>query len=240
MKKILKDEQGVTLVELIATLAVFLVVLFFFGMIMSSLSKGYAMQKQQVEFQQMANDMVANMTKIVNKKGIYEKAGYLGKFKTDSLAGKSSWQAEQVIVVFDPERSDLKTFDWTEAGKNKISITDVLDAEKVNGRIYQLPKQDYKIKIFQQKNKNETLKTQFEAPNYRDTFTIQSSVTILFYKGDIDFNKYVEIGGESINLSGTDGIENKEAEKILYIRKAELTYRDEKKAKGEIPGEGRW
>jgi hypothetical protein len=240
MKNILKDEQGVTLVELIATLAVFLVVLFFFGMIMSSLSKGYAIQSRQVKLQQMANDMVVQMIGIVNKEGIYEKAGYLGKFKTDSVTGKSSWQTDQVVVVFDPDRSDLKTFDWTEPGTNKIAITDILDASKSNGKIYRLPNHKSKVKIFQHKNKNESLKTQFESPNYRDTFTIQNSVTILFYEGDIDFNKYVEADGETINLSGANGIEEKEAKKILYIRNAELTYRDEKKAKGEIPGEGRW
>lgn len=240
MKKLLKDEKGLSLVEMIATLAIFSIVILFFGMIINSLGKAFTIQGQQVEFQQIANDMIVQMNGIMNKKGLYEKAGYLGKFTTNGTTGKSSWLDQQVITVFDPERADLKSIDWIDAGKNRIGVTDVLDAEKSAGKTYQLKNKDYKIKVFQKKNKNESLKTQFETPNYRDTFTIQTSVTILFYKDQIDFSDYLEAGGEDINLSGAQGIEEKEAAKILYVRKAELTYRDEMKARGEIPGEGRW
>lgn len=209
-------------------------------MILNNLGKATSSQGQQAEFQHTANNMIIQMNQIMNKKGLYEQAGYLGKFTTNESTGKSSWIDEQVITVFDPERSDLKTIAWTDNGKNKVGITDVLDSGKKMGKTYQLKDEGFKIKVFQKKNKNEELKTQFETPNYRDTFTIQTSVTIIFYKDDIDFSSYLDNGGEGINLSEKQGVEEKEASKVLYTRKAELTYRDEMKARGEIPGEGRW
>lgn len=120
-------------------------------MIINSLGKAFTIQGQQVEFQQIANDMIVQMNGIMNKKGLYEKAGYLGKFTTNGTTGKSSWLDQQVITVFDPERADLKSIDWIDAGKNKIGITDVLDAEKSVGKTYQLKNKDYKIKVFQKK-----------------------------------------------------------------------------------------
>ncbi|WP_207695390.1 hypothetical protein DOK67_0001767 [Enterococcus sp. DIV0212c] len=242
MSRILKDEDGLTLIEMIATLAIFSIVILFFGAIIGSIGKAFSIQGQKVEFQQTANDIVAQINQLSKKKGLYEKAGYLGKFPTTASSG-NPWQTDQIISVFDSEATNQKPIDLTEQGKNKIGLTDILDATKDSGknseaRFYRLKNQEYKIKIFQQKNKNESLKTQFKTPNYRDTFTIQTSVTILFYKGTIDFNRYVKNG--EINLSGKDGVEEKEAAAILYSRKAEFTYRDELKAKGEIPGEGRW
>lgn len=155
MSKILKNEDGLTLIEMIATLAIFSIVILFFGAVIGSIGKAFSIQGEKIEFQQTANDIVVQINQLSKIEGLYEKAGYLGKFPA-TTSSENPWQTNQIISVFDSEAANQKPIALSEQGKNKIGLTDIVDATKDSGknsnaRFYQLKIKTIKSKFFSKK-----------------------------------------------------------------------------------------
>lgn len=228
MNKLIKNEQGLTLIELIGATVVFGLAFLLFSGILFSISKTSTVQGQQVEIQQIANSMVAQMESISKIDGIYEEAGYLGKFES------KSWSTKHIIKSLD--KNNLVELLPLAQGENPIYVSDILDTLNNRAESYQIKDSEVKVKLIQQKNENEVTNTIYSTPNYRDTFSIQVSGAILFYKEEIDFSRYYD------TATGLWQIEKllEEEQTIVYSRKFVLTYRDDQKANGEVPGNGRW
>ncbi|MDR0922383.1 MAG: type II secretion system protein [Lactobacillales bacterium] len=245
MRDFIEDEQGVTLVELLGTVAIMGVVLVLFSSVLYLISKANEKQMMKVEMQQIANRMYLQMEKISRTPNIVEKAGYLGKYAGgDGATDVTPWN-EAFIVKVNKESdkgSGGKIFSelhLNDEGSNEIALTDITDTSNNACKSYSFKRdKNMKIKVIQQKNKNEVTNTNYETPNYRDIFTVQNSVFILFYKESINFGQadyYDSAGAMDIGK-----LKQENQDKIKYIRKFELTYRDESKSEGGVPGDGRW
>ncbi|MGX7420622.1 pilus assembly FimT family protein [Carnobacterium gallinarum] len=230
MQRKLKEERGVTLVELITILALLGIVFSLSGGLFYSIAKTSSIQKQMVEIQQTANGIVSEIESISKIPGLYEEAGYIGKY-----VGKE-WEETHIIkpLKFD-EAGDPVEMTVTDEGENRIALTDITDTLNQSKQVFQLNNPEIKIKIMQEKNENELTKTIYSTPNYRDTFSIQTTVMVLFYRDKIDFSKYHDdrTGGWSFD-------ELKALSNVVYSRETVVQYRDNAKAKGDIPGNGRW
>ncbi|MBP1042802.1 type II secretion system protein [Vagococcus sp. BWB3-3] len=229
--KILKDERGLSLIELLGALAIFGLVAILLSSVLFSISKASTVQGQQVEFQQTANLMVSQIESISKTPGIYQDAQYYGKF-----TAPDKWK-DIHIVKTGADASNPSADDKYASGANKIYVTDINDNDNTKADTYQIKEAGIKIKVLQQKNENDERKTHYGTGNYRDSFSIQTSGIVLFYKEEIEFSKYYD------KSTGTWQLEKLLAEnsnKVKYSRKFVYSYRDDQKAKGDVPGNGRW
>ncbi|QIL45811.1 type II secretion system protein [Vagococcus coleopterorum] len=231
MNKFLKDERGVSLIELIGVTVLLGVMSILISGIFFTTVKTTDIQGEKVQIQQAANNMFAQMESISKIKNIYKDAGYLGKFTG------VDWHKAHIIK---PLAEDAATGEWLamkdeEQGTNKIAITNINDTLNKTKTTYQIKNPKIKIKILQQKNENEVTNTQYKTPNYRDTFSIQTTVMVLFYKDDINFSEYYEAESGTWEFDKLSKLTN-----TVYSRKSVMYYRDDDKAKGDVPGDGRW
>lgn len=227
----LKEERGVSIPELLGIIAVLGIVLALMSGIFLSIVKTTTIQGQKVEMQQTANNLVVQLEKISKIDGIYEQAGYLGKF-----VGIDWKQAH----IFKPLVQENGSDEWVEMsltgqGANQVALTDINDTLNQSKEMFKIKDPAIKIKILQQKNENEVTKTLYGTPNYRDTFSIQTTVMILFYKEEINFTDYYQTSTGYWKFE-----EIKQHPNVVYSREAMFYYRDDAKSKGEIPGNGRW
>ncbi|MBO0475889.1 hypothetical protein DOK76_02325 [Vagococcus sp. DIV0080] len=192
MKRIISNEEGITLVELVAGLALLGLILIPLGTLLSFAGDSVKLQREQADIQSTANLMVAQMIAISQKEGLYEQAGY-------SDYGTPAWEQKHIVKV-------------NGSGTNKVEVTDILDKDNQRKKTYQIKNPKVSIHVDQKKNIHDNRKNNQLLSNSRDTFTIQESVEITFKK------------------------EGKE----VFSQQVELDYRDEKKAVGEIGGEGYW
>lgn len=228
---IIKDERGLSLIELLGALVIFGLVSVLLSSVLFSISKASTVQSQQVEFQQTANMMILQIEKISKTAEIYQKANYWGKF-TDT----SAWKETHIVKIVEGDEKESDENTPGNSGVNPIYLTDINDAENAKTTSYQIKEKDLKIKILQQKNEHEERKTTYGTTSYRDTFTIQTSGIILFYKDTITFSDYYTAAG----VWEMDKLLADNKEKIHYSRKFVSNYRDDDKAKGAVPGNGRW
>ncbi|WP_086348143.1 hypothetical protein [Candidatus Enterococcus clewellii] len=229
MKKLLNNERGLSLVELLGAIILFGLASLLFGGVLFSIAKTSEVQGQQVAIQQTANGMVAQMESISTIENIYEKAGYRGKFNS------SNWVDAHIVKALSEDR--LAEIQPLAQGQNPLYLSDILDTTNQRAQGYQVKDKTIKIKLIQQKNENEQTKTIYATPNYRDTFSIQTSGVILFYKKDIAFDGYYT---SETGLWAIEELLQENEDSIVYSRKFVLTYRDDEKASGEVPGNGRW
>lgn len=234
MQRIVEDERGLSLIEVLSVLTISGVVFALISGLFLSITKTTSIQGGKVEMQQTANGILAQVERISNISGIYEQAGYLGKFVGSS--GTNAWNDAHIVKLLQED----ETGDWletsrTDQGLNRIAVTDITDTLNQSKEIFQIKNSETKIKILQQKNENELTKTIYTTPNYRDTFSIQTTVMVLFYNEEIDFSDYYDAITGFWDYSGI-----KELPNVLYSRESVFNYRDDAKSKGEIPGNGRW
>ncbi|MBL1229156.1 type II secretion system protein [Enterococcus sp. BWB1-3] len=228
MRKLLQDENGLSMFELIGAITIFGLASFLFSAILFSIFRASVLQGQQLELQQTANNLVAQMEGISKIENIYKDAGYRGKFNSD-------WSEAHIVKILAADKmSELLSIDQ---GDNPLYISDILDTSNQRASSYHVKDQNIKIKLIQQKNENEVTKTIYATPNYRDTFSIQTSGVILFYKEEIEFSDYYD---SSAGLWALEQLLAENEASIVYSRKFVLTYRDDEKASGEVPGNGRW
>lgn len=238
MKELRENEKGITLIELLAGVMLLTLVGSLLMGVLDGVNKIHTSQSQRVEYQQVANSIYAHMNYIAKIDGLAEKAGYKGKFDSPS-----AWAESHIVKVLEVPQgkgsSDSpETFSeigLAADGSNRIALTDILDTMNERNRVYSLTNKKQKIKVIQQKNKNEATNTIYGTPNYRDTFTIQMSVLILFYEGDISFSSYYDGSQQEWDIETLKSLNN-----VKYTREFEITYRDEEKAEGGVPGDGRW
>lgn len=234
MQRIVKDERGLSFIEVLSVLTICGVVFALVSGLLLSISKTTSIQAEKIEMQQTANSILAQVERISNISGIYEQAGYLGEFVGSS--GTNAWNDAHIVKLLQEDG----TGEWLETsrigpGGNRIAITDITDTLNQSKEIFQMKNSETKIKILQQKNENELTKTIYTTPNYRDTFSIQSTVMVLFYNEKIDFSDYYDEITGFWNYN-----EIKELPNVLYSRESVFCYRDDAKSKGEVPGNGRW
>lgn len=162
MKYIVSDEDGITLVELLAGLALLGLILVPLGTLLAFAADSVRVQKEKAEIQNVTNLMVAQMIAISEKDDLYQSAGY-------SEYGTPNWEKEHIIKV-------------NGNGTNKIEITDVLDKDNRRKKTFKMSDSKISIHIDQTKNINDSRKNNQLLSNSRDTFTIQESVVIRFEK----------------------------------------------------------
>lgn len=162
MKELIRDEDGVTLVELLAGLALLSLILIPLGSVLSISAKSVKIQREQAEIQSVANLMTAQMIDISQRKNIYRNIGY-------EDYGSSEWDKNHLLKI----RNN---------GSETIDITDANDTGFNRKKSYRVPSPDVTIHVDQKKNKNDQRKTNQNLYNARDTFTIQETVTIYFEK----------------------------------------------------------
>ncbi len=229
MKHVLENQKGLTLVELLGTIAIFGFIASLLTSILFSISTTSKIQSQKVELQQIANGLVTQMEKISNIPDIYEKAGYRGKFV-------GSWNDEYIVKILKKSSGNnewVENTNLTNAGENMIGITDINDNLNQKVTFFKATNPKINIKVIQQKNENSQTKTIFSMPNYRDDFAIQTTALILFFKDPIDFMHYYDSQTGLFNLEKIKKIPT-----VIYFREAIFTYRDHSKVKGEVPGDG--
>lgn len=228
MKTRLADEQGVSLVELLGAIVIFSTFVAIFSSTLYIIIQASVRQGRIAAFQGMANEIVAQVQQIAKIDGIYEYAGYLGKY--DSLL----FHEEHIVKVM-PEGAISAGI--TDEGSPRMIVTDIADTSNIRGRLYDTKDHEIKLKIIQQKNENEATLTQHYTPNYRDTFSIQSKVLILFYKETIHFQDYYD---DTTGWWQLEDLLDDHQEQTVYQREFTVTYRDDEKARGGVPGNGRW
>lgn len=234
MMTVIQNEEGLSLIEVLGALAIFGLVATLLSSVLFSISKASTIQGQQVEYQQTANLMIAQIEKINRNSDIYTEANYFGKFNPNV-----NWKETHIIKLTDGDTSKAQTNAPSKDGLNPIFLTDINDNSNLKAESYQIKDRAVKIKVLLQKNEHEARKTSYGTSSYRDTFTIQTSGIILFYKGSINFTPFYD------SDSGVWDMENlltatSTKDKIQYSRKFVSSYRDDQKAKGDTPGNGRW
>lgn len=174
MRQIWTDEEGITLVELLAGLALLGLIIIPLSMILSVSTKSTKIQKEQAEIQRVTNLMVAQMISISQKEGLYKQAGY-------SDYGSAAWDNNHMLKV-------------NHNGEEQIEITDILDTNSQRKKIYQVASPGVTIHVEQSKNRNNQRKTNQSLNNRRDSFTIQETVNICFKKNGQDiYSQQVEL-----------------------------------------------
>lgn len=228
MKTYIADEKGISTVELLGAVLIFGIVIAMFSSTLHLIVQASTLQGRIVRYQQMANEIVAQTEGIAKTNGIYEQAGYLGKF--DSL----NFHEEHILKVI-PEGASGENM--TDQGSSRLMLTDINDTTNSRGRYYDTKDSNIKLKLIQQKNENEVTRTQYYTANYRDTFTIQTKVLLIFYTGDINFSDYYDYSTGWWQLA--DLLADYQ-EQAIYHREFSIQYRDDDKARGGVPGDGRW
>lgn len=228
----IKDEQGLTLIEVLGSLVIFGLVATLLSSILFSISKASTIQGQQVEFQQTANMMIAKIEKISRTPEVYQDANYFGKFNEEL-----NWKETHIVRITDGDLLDSEVNAPSQEGLNPIYLTDINDNTHAKSDSYSIKDKTIKIKVLLQKNENDTRKTSYGTASYRDTFTIQTSGIILFYQDSINFPPYYNSESGTWNMKE---LLKDHKKKIRYSRQFVSSYRDDDKAKGESPGNGRW
>lgn len=228
MKTRLADEQGVSLVELLGAIVIFSAFVAIFSSTLYLIIEASARQGRIATLQGMANEIVTQAQQIAKIDGIYEYAGYLGKY--DSLL----FHEEHIVKVM-PEGTLGAGI--TDEGTSRMIVTDIADTSNIRGRLYDTKDSEINLKIIQQKNENEATLTHHYTPNYRDTFSIQTKVLILFYKETIDFQDYYD---DTTGWWRLEDLLDDHQKQTVYKREFTLSYRDDEKARGGVPGNGRW
>lgn len=234
MKKIIYDEDGLTLIELLGTIVILSIVLLLFSSLLSSMVSTAKNQRLYLKLQNMSNQIASRSNSISRIPNIYSQAGYRGL-----LIGDTTWNISPVVKVSKKIGTDTyEELSPESPGQSAVWINDILDSTTT--KEYSLQEEHLKIKMIQEINPENTAYykvNDIELPNYRDTFTIQTKVTLIFYKEDIIFDNYYD------QVTGTWNFKdlfNKEKNQIVYSDNFHFEYRDDEKAQGGVPGNGRW
>ena len=94
-----------------------------------------------------------------------------------------------------------------------------------------------KLKVYLVKNKHENQVLKQGETNFRDSFSIQSTVYVVFYKGLINWSTYIPEENAPMKLAE---VKKDMSDEIVYTRVFDVTYRDDAKSAGEVAGNGKW
>lgn len=87
------------------------------------------------------------------------------------------------------------------------------------------------------KNKDENEVMQHGEKNFRDSFSVQTTAYVIFYKGEVAWQDLIKTANQSLDMTALKSLEDA---KIVYAREFELSYRDDAKSAGEVSGNGKW
>ncbi|WP_312542648.1 prepilin-type N-terminal cleavage/methylation domain-containing protein [Enterococcus sp.] len=228
MRKLYKNENGFTLVETLSALVILGILGGGIIGICLQIMSISTLQSKKIEFQQISNNIVLEMEKISQIDGLYEQAGYLGKYVG------VPWNDAHIIKVLNTAGA-LEEIDKMAEGAHQIGLTHINDNLNQTITYFGIKDDTIKIKIFQNKNEHDVTKTIYSLPNYRDSFSIQTTALIIFYQDQIAFSQYYNTHTGLWNFNDLSTLEN-----VLYARKTTFTYRDNSKARGDVPGSGKW
>lgn len=234
IKKIIYDEEGLTLIEVLGTIVILSIVLLLFSNLLSTLVLTTKNQKLLLKLQNISNQIASQSNSISRIPNIYSQAGYRGL-----LIGDTTWNISPVVKVSQKIGADTYAELSPESpGQLAVWVNDILDSTTL--KQYSLQEEHLKIKIIQEINPENAAYYKINdiaLPNYRDSFTIQTKITLIFYKGDIIFDSYYN---QATGTWDFEGLFNKEKNQIVYLDNFHFEYRDDEKARGGVPGNGHW
>lgn len=249
----LQDETGITLTEVLAVIVLLAIVTTLLTTVASHMFTVRNRQETKIKVQRIANSLYADFNTISNeslvnvrKGGVKSDEYSLGesaKYRRDSYYGtkwlsyltKMAWVVDPGLYVGGaPGSSGIYVQDCWDNGIEKLVIARPKDESVVN--TYQTPK-GINLKIYQVKNKQEDQVLKQGESNYRDSFSVQTTVYIVFYKGYINWHNYISEENAPMKL---DDVKRDNAKDIVYSRVFDVSYRDDAKSAGEVAGNGRW
>lgn len=235
MMKDLKDETGITLTELLAVIILVAMVTTLVATMASHVFTIRNIQEYKVKTQTIANSLYNELNTYSNELLINQKqAGGITDTQSLGESGKyrrNDWEDKQIVQLLDGSNDQPLTFDSDGVEKLKLVThegTRVLST-------YQTPSTKIKMKVHFVKNKHEKQVLKQGETNYRDSFSVDTTVYIVFYKGTINWTAYIP--GKNKPMEMDDVKKDKDT---IYTRVFDITYRDDAKSAGEVAGNGRW
>lgn len=256
MMAYLQDETGITLTEVLAVIVLLALVTTLLTAVASQMFTVRNVQETKIKVQRIANSLVADFNTLSNETVVNAKSssktadadtlGESGKYRYfsgfhgneplwNAHYKKLAWVVDPTLFVAGgPQDSGIYMQSAADNGIEKVVIARPRDESVVN--TYQTPK-GIKLKIHQVKNKHEDQVLKQGESNYRDSFSVQTTVYIVFYKGYINWRNYISDNNAPMRL---DEAKRDNSTEIVYSRVFDVSYRDDAKSAGEVAGNGRW
>lgn len=233
----LNDETGITLTELLAVIILLTIVTTLVTTMASHVFTIRNVQEYKVKTQAIANSLYNELNTYSNSLLVNQKQTG-GVTDTQSLgeSGKyrsTAWEDKKIVQLVDGSNNQVLTFDSD--GVEKLKLVTHKDNRELSR--YQTPAKNIKMKVHFVKNKHEAEVLKRGENNFRDSFSIDTTVYVVFYKGDIDWTVYIPGKNKPMKI---DEVKKDRDTNIIYTRVFDITYRDDAKSAGEVAGNGRW
>ncbi|MCJ1995994.1 hypothetical protein GYN67_04780 [Lactococcus piscium] len=241
------DESGITLVELLAIIALISVVATLMTTMACQVFAIRLVQEEKIKCQVIANRMYTALNTLSNESLV--KAASSGTDASPGIPGSEqvsdekklgelgkidgSWDTNQLVKQLDASNGQLLAYD--SPGVNELKFESRKDSREINR--YQAPNKAIKIKVHLVKNKDENEVMQHGEKNFRDSFSVQTTAYVIFYKGEVTWPDLIKTANQSLDMTALKSLEDA---KIVYAREFELSYRDDAKSAGEVSGNGKW
>ena len=146
-------------------------------------------QETKIKCQVVANRLYTDLNTVSNESLVNVKSSSM---KSDAQAlgesGKYSrggWADNQMVKLLDASViSSPIPLTYLSPGVEQLKLVRQKDSSEVN--CYQTPTEQIKLKVYLVKNKHENQVLKQGEANFRDSFSIQSTVYVVFYKGLIN------------------------------------------------------
>ncbi|MCJ1977234.1 hypothetical protein [Pseudolactococcus paracarnosus] len=236
----LTDESGITLTELLAVIILLTVIT---TLLTTAAGRVFAIRNSQetkIKCQVVANRLYTDLNTVSNESLVNVKSSSM---KSDAQAlgesGKYSrggWADNQMVKLLDASViSSPIPLTYLSPGVEQLKLVRQKDSSEVN--CYQTPTEQIKLKVYLVKNKHENQVLKQGEANFRDSFSIQSTVYVVFYKGTINWSNYIPEENAPMEIAD---VKKDMSDKIVYARVFDVTYRDDAKSAGEVAGNGKW
>ena len=235
----LTDETGITLTELLAVILLIAIVTTLVITMASHIFTIRNIQAYKVKTQDIANSLYnelntySNQT-LVNQKTATDGAdaqslGESGKYRDSG----GSCTVKKIVKLVDADTAQV--LDAKSPGVNHLKLVTYAGNQDLN--FYQTPSEKIKMKVHFVKNKYDTQVLKRGENNYRDSFSVDTKVYVVFYKGEINWTTYISDENAPMSI---ESLKDDKGSDIIYTRVFEITYRDDAKSAGEVAGNGRW
>ncbi|MCJ1979729.1 pilus assembly FimT family protein [Lactococcus carnosus] len=240
MMTYLTDESGITLTELLAVIILLTVIMTVLTAAAGRVFTIRNSQETKIKCQVVANRLYADLNSLSNESLVNVKSSNMA---SDAQAlgesGKYSrggWADNQMVKLLDGSViTNPKTLTYLSPGVEQLKLLRQKDNSEVN--TYQTPTEKIKLKVYLVKNKHENQVLKQGETNFRDSFSIQSTVYVVFYKGLINWSTYIPEENAPMKLAE---VKKDMSDEIVYTRVFDVTYRDDAKSAGEVAGNGKW
>lgn len=253
----LQDETGITLTEVLAVIVLLSIVTTLLTTVASHMFTVRNLQETKIKAQRIANRLYADLNMISNESLVNVKRGGVksdehslgesGKYRT--VSGGTVWSdpLRKMVDILDPKTivgENSLPYDpslpylglsYYDNGLTEMFVVSKTDRTKAI--TYKTPAKDILLKVYLVKNKQEDQVLKQGESNYRDSFSVQTTVYVVFYKAYINWRNYISAENEPMKL---DEVKRDNGKNIVYSRVFDISYRDDAKSAGEVAGNGRW